>query len=76
MEVKLLSMKFSELIDKESILLDGKRLAEWRQNAGKFELFTKINGIRDKFIETNVDGSDWEAISQISKFAEEIKNKL
>ena len=76
MEVKLLSMKFSELIDKESILLDGKRLAEWKRNADKFELFMKINEVRDNFIKTNVDNDDWKSITQIFSFAEKIKENL
>ena len=75
MEVELLSVKFSELIDKENTLLDKKRLAEWSQHAGKFELFTKINEIRDKFIEDN-DDNDIETITSIYRFAEEIKKKL
>ena len=75
MEVELLSVKFSELIDKENVLLDKKRLAEWKQNAGRFELFTKINEIRDSFIE-DIDDDDIEVITSIYRFAEKIKKKL
>lgn len=70
-----MSMKFNELIDEENMLLDKKRLAKWKQNVGKFELFMKINGIRDKFVEDNVDG-DWETMMLLYKFTEEIKTKL
>ena len=65
-------MKFRELIDKEELILDTKRLSEWRRNAGKQELIEKIDRLKHNFIEENF--VNWETMTLICKLVEEIKD--
>lgn len=73
-----MSMQLRDLIDKEDIVIDSKRLSEWQRNAGKFELFRKIDEVRDKFVEDNVSASEKfssdEVISLIYKITEKVKS--
>ena len=73
MEVKLLSMKFSKLIDKENVLLDGKRLTDF--NSGN-SLNRKIDSIMWDFLYERVQEMDRHDILLIKTFVEEIKKKL
>ena len=65
-------MEFRKMIDKEELILDTKRLSEWKRNAGKAELIEKIDELKHKFIEENC--IDWEVMTILCKFAEEVKN--
>ncbi len=66
-------MKFSELIDKESMLLDRKRLADF--NGGN-NLNKKIDKIMWDFLYENNMDLDRINIAWIKLLTEEIKNKL
>lgn len=65
--------KFSDLIDKESILLDRKRLADF--NNGR-RLENKIDDIMIHFLHMNSVEIGTEGALWVFKFAEEIKTKL
>ena len=69
-----MSMKFQDLIDKENMLLDSKRLSEWQKNVVKAELVKKIYKVRDEFIDNNVSSNDWEGITLIHKLTDKIKS--
>lgn len=65
-------MEFEHLIDKESLILDSRRLAEWKRNAGKADLLERIDIAKHKFIEDN--GLNWQEMTLICKFIQEIKD--
>ena len=65
-------MEFMKLIDKEELVLDTKRLSEWKRNAGKQELIEKIDRLKHNFIEENF--VNWETMTLICKLVEEIKD--
>lgn len=67
-----MSIELRELIDKEELILDTKRLSDWKRNAGKQELIEKIDELKHKFIEENC--IDWETMTLICKLVEEIKD--
>lgn len=67
-------MKFRELIDKEELILDTKRLSEWRRNAGKQELIEKIDNLAETFISDNISADDFENITMIYKLINKIKD--
>lgn len=73
---RLVSIEFRSLIDKEDIMVDSKRLEEWRNNAGKFELFKKIDEVRDRFVDDNVNEYDWEVMTLLVNYTEKIKSIL
>ena len=66
-------MRFQDLIDKESILLDKKRLADFN---GESILNKKIDKIMWDFLYERVHEMDRHDILLIKTFAEEIKTKL
>lgn len=72
-----MSMKFQELIDKENMLLDKKRLAEWNNhnNMIRYDVLTAIDKIRDEFAESIHDG-DIEKLTLIHKLTDKIKSIL
>lgn len=57
-------------------MVDSKRLEEWRNNAGKFELFKKIDEVRDRFVDDNVNEYDWEVMTLLVNYTEKIKSIL
>lgn len=65
-------MEFMKIIDKEELILDSKRLSELKRNTGKTELIEKIDKLKHNFIEENF--LNWETMTLICKFAEEIKD--
>lgn len=65
-------MKFSELMDRESILLDRKRLADF--NSGN-SLSEKIDEIMVDFLYENIMDLDRVNIAWMRKFAEDLKEK-
>ena len=69
-------MEFRELIDKEELTTDSKRLADWKRNAGKAELIEKIDDMVENFISNNVSADDCENITLIYKLANEIKKDI
>lgn len=68
-----MSMKFQELIDKENMLLDRKRLADFNKNAGKRRLLSKIDEIRDSLLE-DVNNSDIATFTLVYRLTEKIKD--
>ena len=62
-------MKFREIIDKEELLLDCKRLSDINN---RNKLIENIDRIKHNFIEENF--LNWETMTLICKFTEEIKN--
>lgn len=68
-----LSMKFSRLIDKENILLDGKKLAEFKDENS---LNNKVDDIIFNFLCKNYDDLNLDNVNWILEFAKEIKDKL
>ena len=67
-------MEFMKLIDKEELVLDTKRLSEWKRNAGKQELIEKIDDLAETFISENISADDFENITMIYKFINKIKD--
>ena len=65
-------MEFRKMIDKEELILDTKRLSEWKRNAGKQELIEKIDRLKHNFIEENF--VNWETMTLLCKLVEEIKD--
>ena len=65
-------MEFRKMIDKEELILDTKRLSEWKRNTGKQELIEKIDRLKHNFIEENF--LDWENMTIVCKLVEEIKD--
>lgn len=68
-----MNMKFKELIDKESILLDGKRLADFNSGNSLSEKIDKV--MWDFLYENNMDLDNYN-VAWIRNFTEEIKNRL
>lgn len=69
-------MEFRKLLDKEELILDTKRLSDWKRNAGKAELIEKIDDLVENFISNNVSADDFENITLIYKLANEIKKDI
>ena len=69
-----MSVELRELIDKEELILDTKRLSEWKRNAGKQELIEKIDDLAETFISNNISADDYEAITLVYKLISEIKD--
>ena len=67
-------MEFRKLLDKEELILDTKRLSEWKRNAGKQELIEKIDDLAETFISENISADDFENITMIYKFINKIKD--
>ena len=66
-------VEFKNLIDKEDILLDSERLKEFND---KQILRNKIDDLAEGFIGNNISADDFENITMIYKFAEQIKEKI
>ena len=64
-----MSMEFRSLIDKEELLLDCKKLSDINNRS---KLIEDIDRLKHDFIEENF--LNWETMTIICKFAEEIKN--
>ena len=62
-------MKFREIIDKEELTIDSKRLAEFNERS---RLTAKINDVAEKFIDNNVSADDYETITLVYRLANEI----
>ena len=62
-------MKFREIIDKEELTIDSKRLAEFNERS---RVTAKINDVAEEFIDNNVSSDDFETITLIYKLANEI----
>ena len=67
-------VEFMKLIDKEELILDTKRLSEWKRNAGKQELIEKIDNLAETFISENISADDFEAVTLVYKLISEIKD--
>lgn len=67
---EIVSMKFREIIDKEELTIDSKRLAEFNE---RNILISNINDLAEKFIDDNVSADDYETTTLIYRFAEKIK---
>ena len=70
-----MSMEFRKLIDKEDIILDSYRLAEWKRNAGKAEMIKHINELVSEFIATR-ELTEFEDIDLLYDFAKKLKDRL
>lgn len=71
--VEIVCVEFKNLIDKEDILLDSERLKEFND---KQILRNKIDDLAEGFIGNNISADDFENITMIYKFAEQIKEKI
>lgn len=69
-----MSIELRELIDKEELVLDSKRLSEWKRSSEEQELIEKIYNLTEKFISNNVSADDFEAITLVYKLVNEIKD--
>ena len=67
----MLSMDLREIIDKEDIMLDSKKLREFNNRS---KLLCNIEEVKHKFIDEN--SLDSENMAIICKFTEAIKNIL
>lgn len=67
-----MSMELSRLIDKEDIILDSKRLAEFNERS---RLNEKIDELALEFIATK-ELTEFEDVDLIYGFAEKIKDRL
>lgn len=68
-----MSVRFQDLIDKESILLDRKRLADFN---GENSLNKKIDKIMWDFLYENNMDLDNDNVAWIRNFAKKLKEKL
>ena len=64
-------MKFREIIDKEELTIDSKRLAEFNERS---RITAKINDVAEKFIDNNISADDYETITLIYNFSSKIKD--
>lgn len=62
-------MKFREIIDKEELTIDSKRLSEFNE---RNRLTARINDVAEEFIDNNVSADDFETITLIYKLANKI----
>lgn len=69
-----MSIELRELVDKEELLLDCEKLAEWVRNSGKLKIFEKIDDLAEKFISNNISADDYEAVTLVYKLISEIKD--